>query len=255
MDGGPVDGLDASNDAMETVPSTWPSLCGKSRGPSTYHKAVISADQVLQIKQAAHACGGTVNDVLLAAFYLSLSDLTGQKGLQRMSFPVNLRQHLGDGSRVMSNQAANVSFSIKGGPGEGTQATLSKVVKETQRLKTGKIGVREQVAFDRFSDPEGVAVHRMVQEMARGQDEGLANIFISNTGCFALPPFPGLVDAYLCYPGCLMPSTCFVVSTFRGSMSVTIGYQEGDEPREATKRALEGLVGHLSVDVSRVKFI
>jgi NRPS condensation-like uncharacterized protein len=249
-----IEGLDVSNDAMDTVPSTWPSLCGQSREPSTFHRAVIPPDQVSQIKQAAHACGGTINDVLLSAFYMSLSELTGKNGLQRMSFPVNLRQHLGDGSRVMSNQAANVSFSIQREPGEGTQAILGKVVKETLGLKAGKIGVREQVAFDRFSDPEGLAVHSLVQEMARGQDKGLANIFISNTGCFSLPPFEGLVDAYLCYPGCLMPSTCFVVSTFRGNMSVTIGYQEEDEPKDATRRALEGLMRHMPVDASKVKF-
>ena len=52
-----------------------------------------------------------------------------------------------------------------------------------------------------------------------------------------------------------MPSTCFVASTFRGALSVTIGYQNGDEPREATRVALEGFVKNLCVDGSKVVYV
>ncbi len=248
-----MDKLDASDEAMEMETSMWPSFCGRSHESSSYHRAVIPQDEVLRIKQAAHSCGATINDVLLSAYFLSLSDLTGSDRPQNLSFPADLRQHLTDGTRVMSNQAANISFPIQREPGDRTEATLAKVVRETKRLKMGLVGVREQVAFDRLSDPEGNTVHRMVQEMARRQDDGLANIFISNPGPFPLPPVDGLTDAYVCYPGSLMPSTCFVVSTFRGAMSVTMGYQNDDEPREATKRALEGFVEHIPVDVSKVR--
>jgi NRPS condensation-like uncharacterized protein len=250
-----VDGFDAPNDAMEMDTSMWPSICGQCKEPSLYHRAVILPEEVQRIKKIVNEYGGTINDLLLSAYFLSMGDITGSHGPKSISFPVNLRQHLTDCERIMSNQAANVSFPIQGEPGDGIEATLSKVVKETRRLKTGRLGIKEQVAFDRFSDPEGNAVHRMVQEMARKQNEGLANIFISNPGCISLPAVEGLRDAYLCYPGSLMPSTCFVVSTFRGSMSVTMGYQNGDEPREATSRALEGLVKHLSVDRSMVRYI
>ena len=181
--------------------------------------------------------------------------MTGHQGPHSLSFPVNLRKHLGDGTRIMSNQAANISFPIQRCPSEGKEATLAKVIRETSRLKAGLVGVREQVAFDRFSDPEGKVVHGMVEEMARRQEDGLANIFISNPGPFPLPAVNGLRDAYICYPGSLMPSTCFVVSTFRGALSVTMGYQNGDEPREATRRALEGFVRNLSADGSKVVFV
>jgi NRPS condensation-like uncharacterized protein len=248
-----IDSSEVSEDGMEKDTSMWPSFCGRSREPSSYHRAVIPHEEVLRIKQAAHACGGTINDVLLSAYFLSLSDLTGNKQPQSISFPVNLRQHLTDGTRIMSNQAANISFPLQYEPGDRTEATLSKVIKETKRLKMDLVGIREQVAFDRFSDPEGKIVHRMVQEMARRQDDGLANVFLSNPGSFSLPPVTGLIDAYVCYPGSFMPSTCFVVSTFRGAMSVTMGYQNDSEPRSATMRALESFVEHLSVDKSKVK--
>lgn len=240
--------------ALDIENSMWPSICGRSQQPSSYHRAVIPHEDVQRIKQAANACGGTINDLLLSAYFLSLSDMTGDRGVYNLSFPVNLRRHLTDGTRIMSNQAANISFPISRETGEGTEATMAKVIKETKRLKAGLVGIREQVAFDRFSDPEGEVVHRMVQEMARRQNDGLSNIFISNPGSFSLPAVSGLRDAYVCYPGSLMPSTCFVASTFRGAMSVTMGYQNDSEPKEATRQALEGLVGHLSVDQSRVAY-
>ena len=249
-----IDDRDVSHEEMEMDTSMWPSICGRSHEPSSFHRAVIPHEEVQRIKQAAHIYGGTINDALLSSHFLSLSDMTGQQGPQGLSFPVNLRKHLTDGTRIMSNQAANVSIPIHREPTDRTEAMLAKVVKETKRLKMGLVGIREQVAFDRSSDPEGEVVHRLVQEMARKQDEGLANIFISNPGCFSLPAVNGLRDAYLCYPGSLMPATCFVVSTFRGAMSVTVGYQNGDEPREATRRALEGLVKNLSVDNSKVVY-
>ncbi|HEY3419035.1 MAG TPA: hypothetical protein VGK23_00590 [Methanomassiliicoccales archaeon] len=252
---GLLDMCDSSKDAAEMNTSMWPSICGRSREPSLYHRAVIPPGEVQLIKEATNACGGTINDMLLSAYFLSMSDMTGNQGPQTISFPVNLRQHLTDCQRIMSNQAANVSFSIRREPGDRTEAILSKVVRETRRLKMGMVGIKEQVAFDRFCDPEGNAVHRMVEAMANKQNEGISNVFISNPGWFSLPAVDGLRDAYVCYPGSLMPSTCFVVSTFRGSMSVSMGYQNEDEPREATRRAIEGLVEHLPLDCSKVGFV
>lgn len=246
---------DVADHATEVETSMWPSICGRSRDPSLYHRAVIPQDEVQRIKQAANRCGGTINDLLLSAHFLTLSDMTGHRGPHSLSFPVNLRKHLNDGTRIMSNQAANISFPIQRIPGERTEATLVKVIRETRRLKAGLVGIREQVAFDRSCDPEGKVVHGMVEDMARMQDDGLANIFISNPGHFPLPAVNGLRDAYICYPGSLMPSTCFVASTFRGALSVTIGYQNGDEPREATRVALEGFVKNLCVDGSKVVYV
>jgi NRPS condensation-like uncharacterized protein len=252
---GLIDLCDIPFDGMEPNLSMWPSICGRSHEPSSYHRVVIPEEEVKRIRQAAHAGGGTINDVLLAAYFLSLGDLTGDMDHDSMSFPVNLRRYLTDGTRTMSNQSANVSFPIRRERDDRTEAMMAKVIRETNRLKNGLVGVREQVAFDRFSDPEGNFVDRLVQEMASKQDDGLANVFISNPGPFSLPPFDGLKDAYVCYPGSLMPTTSFVVSTFRGAMSVTMGFQNGEEPKEATRRALEGFVGHLPVDHSQVVHI
>jgi NRPS condensation-like uncharacterized protein len=160
-------------------------------------------------------------------------------------FPVNLRQYLKDGSRVMSNQAVNISFSLDRRMGEGMKDTLPRVIRETTLLKEKSIGISEQAIMDRACDPEGRHIHQMVEEIATLQKSGFADIFISNPGTIALPDIKGLTDAYVCFPGCYMPSTCFITSTFRGHMTVTIGYQDSKRAREGTRKALDQFMQYL----------
>lgn len=242
-----LDGQDTRRtDGVTLINPMWPSPCAPSKAPSDYHRAVIAPEGLSSIKKMAKASGGTVNDVFLAAYFLALSDLTGHNGPQSVFFPVDLRRYLTDGSRGMTNQSANVSITVYRDPGEGMAEMLARISEETGKMKRSDIGIMDQVMFDRGSDPEGLEVRKMVEEMVRLQnDEGLADIFITNPGPMVLPEVPGLEDAYICYPGVLMPATCFVISTFKGSVTVTIGYQDDERSRDATLRALKGFLKHL----------
>jgi NRPS condensation-like uncharacterized protein len=249
-----LDGQDVPRrDRIDIIDPMWPRPCGTSDAPSTYHRAVVGSQGLASMKGRAKARGGTVNDLLMAAYFMAMSDLTGHMGPQHVFFPVNLRRYLKDGSRVMSNQAVNVSFTLERKGGERMSQILDKVIGETSRMKGGRIGIREQVAFDRGCDPEGRAVEEMVQGMARQQEQGLADIFVSNPGPVPLPPVGGLVSAYLAYPGLLMPSTCFVISTFREEMTVTMGYQDDEGSREATLKAVQNFLGYLPVRPSQAR--
>ena len=121
------------------------------------------------------------------------------------------------------------------------------MVGETSRMKRDRIGIREQVAFDSGCDPEGRVIEKMVEEMDRRQRNGLANIFISNPGPLSLPSVPGLVDAYIAYPGGYMPTTCFIVSTFNGTMTLTMGYQQDTTSTEATLLLMDAFIRHLDI--------
>jgi len=241
-------------EGIRLIDPMWPSPCGPSKAPSTYHRAIISKEGLEQIKRTAKAHRGTVNDVLMAAYFMAMSDLTGHYGPQNLFFPVNLRRYLKDGSRVMSNQSANVSLIVTREKGDGMSEVLDKIVFGTKGMKSRLIGIREQVEFDKGSDLEGKAVQRMVEEMDRKQKEGLADIFISNPGPMDLPDVDGLVGAYVCYPGVYMPSTCFIVTTFRGEMSIVVGYQDDVESKKATWTAVLNLIGHLDLDDELIRF-
>ncbi len=223
---------------MKVVNPMWPDPFGTSRHPSSYHKESISPTELEAIRLYARSAGGSVNDVLMTSYFLSLSDLTGHRGPMDLFFPVNLRQHLKDGSRVMSNQATNVCFILERGEGEGMEEILPRVIAETKRLKAEGIGISEQVEMDNNCGPEGRGMHQMAEQMAALQKEGLADIFISNPGPVTLPEVVGLTDAYICYPGGYMPTTCFLTSTFRDRMTITMGYQDSERARTGTKKAI-----------------
>ena len=230
---------------MNVISPMWPDPFGTSQAPISFHRECISPPVLAAIRAHAKSIGGNLNDAVLATYYLAMSDLTGHREPIEIYFPVNLRQHLNDGSRVMSNQAANVCFTLGRRAGEGMEEILPRVIGETKKLKAGCIGIAEQVAMDAACDPAGEHVHRMAEQMAARQNDGLADIFISNPGPIALPEFDGLDTAYICYPGGYMPTTCFITSTFRGQMTITMGYQNSERARAETRRAMDLFRQHL----------
>lgn len=238
-------GAPASPD-LPVINPLWPDPFGTSRAPSSYHRDRVSPPTLEEIRARVRGHGGNLNDAVMASYYLAMSDLTGHRGPVDVFFPVDLRRHLDDGSRVMSNQATNVCFTLERGPLEGMEELLPRVVEATTALKAGgRIGIAEQAGMDALCDPEGRRVHEMAEQMAALQSDGLADIFVSNPGPMALPDVDGLTDAYVCYPGGFMPATCFVTSTFRGWMTVTMGYQDSDRARTGTRRAMELFRQHL----------
>jgi len=230
---------------MGLIDPLWPDPFGTSDQPVTYHRETISPPDLEAIRREVKSLGGSVNDAILAAYYLTMSDITGHYEPMSLYFPVNLRQHKNDGSRVMSNQATNVCIVAGRQPGDGMEEILPAIIEQTTRLKADNIGIAEQVKMDAANDPEGHNVHQMVEEMAAKQNAGLADIFISNPGPVTLPGAEGLTGAYVCYPGGYMPTTCFVTSTFRGQMTITMGYQDSVRPREGTKKAMAQFRHHL----------
>lgn len=231
--------------ASRMTDAFWPDPFGTSTGAVLFHHDEISPPVLEKIRTRVRSLGGTTNDALMAAYFLAMSDLTGLMGPLAIYMPVNLRQHLNDGSRVMSNQAANVAFVLARTPDEGMNEVLPRVIRETHILKANRIGIAEQVAMDADSDPEGRVIHAMAERMAAQIGEGLADIFISNPGTLDLPDPGGLTGAYICYPGGIMPTTCFMTTMFQGRMTITMGYQEGERTRAGTRKAMDLFLHHL----------
>lgn len=229
----------AADGGMEVINPMWPDPFGRSRAPSSFHRVSLSPEILDAIRGRSKALGGSINDAAMAAYYLAMTDITGHRAPIALFLPVNLRQHLNDGSRQMSNQAVNVSFVMERRPGEGMEEILPRVIAGTKALKARGIGIEEQVRMDAISDPEGRRIHEMVEEMAALERKGLADIFFSNPGPITLPDIDGLADAYLTYPGGYMPTTCIITSTFRGKMTVTMGYQDSGRAREGTRKAVQ----------------
>jgi len=229
----------SDSSAMKVIDPLWPDPFGTAEGKATFHRQSVSPSALAELHAYARSAGGSINDAVMAAYFLAMSDLTGHAGPVDLYFPVNLRRYLHDGSRVMSNQATNVRITLERTQRDGMPEVLPRVIDATRRLKAGSIGIAEQVGMDTACDPEGRSIHAMVEQMATLQNKGLADIFISNPGPLTLPDFEGLYDAYVCYPGGYMPTTCFVTSTFRGRMTITMGYQESERTTAGTRKAMD----------------
>lgn len=223
---------------MRVINPMLPDPFGTSRQPSSFHRKCVSPALLEAVRTHARTLGGNINDVVMAAYFLTMSDLTGHMGPIDIFFPVNLRQHLKNGSRVMSNQATNVCFPLERKAGEGMEDILPCVIEKTKHLKAKCIGIAEQVEMDSVCDPEGRHIHQMVEQMVNLEKSGLADIFITNPGPMILPEVEGLTGAYICYPGGYMPTTCFVTSTFKGQMTITMGYQNSERARVGTRKAI-----------------
>jgi len=236
---------DTAPPAMKVINPLWPDPFGTSDATVSYHRACLSAPVVDAVRRGTKKIGGSLNDAVIAAYFLAMSDLTGHSGPVDVFFPVNLRQHIRDGSRVMSNQAANVSIPLSRRDGENMDEILPRVIKNTRLLKDSQIGIAEQAAMDAACDPAGTRIREMAEEIASLQRQGLADIFVSNPGPVRLPETAGLTDAYVCYPGGRMPTTCIITSSFCGRMTVTMGYQNSERAREGTRKALDLFLHHL----------
>lgn len=238
------EGKPSSRD-MPVINPLWPDPFGTSDGPASFHRESLSPGMLEEIRLHAKRCGGSLNDIIIAAYFLTLSNITGHNGPINIFFPVNLRQHLTDGSRVMSNQAANVCITLGRMDGEGMAEILPRVIRQTREHKERGIGISEQVAMDSSCDPEGQAIDRMAREMDDQQKKGLADIFFSNPGPITLPETEGLTGAYVCYPNGYLPTTCFITSTFRGGMTITMGYQDSEPVKTKTQEALALFIRHI----------
>ena len=240
-----ANGAGSATSGQRMTDPLWPDPFGTSDGPTTYHRETIAPQKLEAVRRRVKSMGGNINDAVMAAYFLTACEITGHKGEKTVFFPVNLRQHLRDGSRVMSNQSTNVSLTLCCREGERVDEVLQSVIAQTTAYKAGLIGVAEQAGMDTACDHEGRYIQEMVEEMAAQTRHGRADIFISNPGPVSLPEVPGLIDAYVCYPCGAMPTTCFVISTFRGTMTVTLGYQDGGRTRKGTKEAIELFCRHL----------
>ncbi len=167
--------------AMRMIDPLWPDPFGTSRQPSSFHRECVSPPALEAVRAHVGALGGTLNDAVMAAYYLAMSDLTGHRGPMAVFFPVNLRQHLDDGSRVMSNQATNVCFTLEREAGEGMAEILPRVIEATAALKAGRIGIAEQVEMDANCDPEGRQIQQMVEQMAAHAGKRALRISSSRT--------------------------------------------------------------------------
>ncbi|MFA6333890.1 MAG: hypothetical protein WCX22_13130, partial [Methanoregula sp.] len=65
---------------VRVINPLWPDPFGTSEEPIRFHRECIGPPVLAAIRAHARMLGGSINDAVIAAYYLSLSDLTGYRG-------------------------------------------------------------------------------------------------------------------------------------------------------------------------------
>ncbi|MFH1151307.1 MAG: hypothetical protein V1748_12615 [Actinomycetota bacterium] len=176
--------------------------------------------------------GATVNDLLLTAYFRALCGIGHVEAGTRLpvDVPVDLRRYLPEGKAGavcnLSGQLYPVLEHMDGEPFEGTLARVREVM---GRFKENSPGIGSATCIESYlRSGFGISrrvFDRMVESMA---GDGRATPFLSNFGVLSEGDFDvggvPLDDAFIISPLMFPPSLLTGVTTFRDSMTMTVGY-------------------------------
>ena len=232
------------------------------RGTPRIASRTLAPERLGRIKAFGGEHGATVNDVLIAAFFLALlrvRDDPSDRGAPRSILTsADLRRRYpgchGEGLPVNLSVAYEATLSVD--EGAGLEEIIGQVTEVTARRKAGTPGLSAILFYGGIMAGGMPAVRAFFEEMnERYLSSGLKNPVFSNLGIFDpgdYLPVPGndgtmldLLDLqYLpcvCWPyGFLMTA-----STFRGRLTITTAYEEGPYSTPVVERFLGYVDGYL----------
>jgi NRPS condensation-like uncharacterized protein len=207
-----------------------------SRGEATtrtYSLLHLAPERLGAVKAYGKARGATVNDVLLAAFYRALFAVLepepGKPMIVNASF--DLRRYLRDGAGASACNLSSVEpLAVPYDPASPFEATLATVRDQMAAYKAASPGLGSAALLELVWAVGGYArLDAMTGEpMRRGRAYGLSFPFLSNFGI--LPEdslaFGGLhpAEAFVLPPASLPPFVMLGASTWRGTLTLAIGY-------------------------------
>ncbi|TAJ45733.1 condensation protein [Methanofollis fontis] len=197
--------------------------------------------------------GATVNDVMIAAFFLAFlrirDDPTDLNAPRSVLTAADLRRHL-DGPVPPANLSAAYEVTLTAGAGARLEDVIEQVAAATRHRKAGALGLGCILFYEEIYGGGMERVEAFFEGMMRGYlATGLKNPVFSNLGIIdetEILPLKGkdgkmldLSDARclpcICWPyGFLM-----TLSTFREAMTLVIGYEEGPYSTDTVERFLE----------------
>ncbi|ADN35828.1 condensation domain protein [Methanolacinia petrolearia DSM 11571] len=208
------------------------------RGTPRYAFRIFPEERLPAVKEFGKRYGATVNDVLIAAYILALielrddpSDLDNLRGVLSSA---DMRRHL---RRTWEYSVENLSIAemieIVAVEGEELGDAVRKVAEITKGRKAGAFGAFDIMFYEDLYDSGLGAVRNFFNEILSGYDTTtLKNPVFSNIGVIDDGRFdPGSVMnieyalflPVICWP----PGFLLCASTWKGSLSIQCGYEEG----------------------------
>ncbi len=242
---------------LRAVPSgmpAWPRFrlpCRKQNRPGgAFALRTVGPDQFRQIRQRSKAAGATINDVLLAAFFRGLCrTLDPPQGVPLpVQVSMDMRYLLPEGEKCpICNLCGALFPALDWQPDEPFDATLARVKERMDRYKRVNQGLASMLFA---SGAMMLGYHTSEKLLLRGAPGERTYPLLSNIGIidekrlrFGDVP---VSSAYFLSPIMLGSSLMMVVSTFRETMTFSIGYNPGSLATEC----IEGLIGTILEELS-----
>jgi NRPS condensation-like uncharacterized protein len=228
---------------------------GDDPGRRRFEIRTVDAERFSALRAWAKQRGATVNDVALTAWYRALfAELQPAEGVpMAINVSFDMRRYLEDGCEIPAamNLSSTETAMLALVDGEPFETTLSRVVRETARLKEGRPGLGQAVKLElaghllSLKRLEGT----VVEPMRRGRRAGLSYPFLSNFGVIAEEDVTfgeaRTTRALMLGPAGHAPFLMLGVSSYRGELSLAIGYCDGEMSGEAIGRIADSAAADL----------
>ncbi len=232
------------------------------RGTPRVARRTLAPERLRSIKALGREHGATVNDVLIAAFFLALQkirdDPSDREEPRSLLTSADLRRRypgLYDDA-PFTNLSIAYEVTLSAGEGARLEDIIGQVTALTTRRKEGNLGLATILFYEEIMAGRMPAVQAFFDEMIeRYEASGQKNPVFSNLGIFCPDdylPVPGKDGSML---GILdiqyLPCACWpygflmIASTFRDRLTLATAYEEGPYSTAVVERFLEYVDGYL----------
>jgi len=233
----------------------------------------LSPDRLPVIKDSSHKLGATVNDVLIAAFFSALCDYIHPEPDHTVPIlvSIDLRRYLNGKDPELSQGKTfpdrttpavpldtivnmSVAFNVMMPTGTCTfDDRIRQAVAAMQVHKANNPGLDSAIDIESFGYANFAGIRervRMMKESAEGS--GVETPFLGNIGVIpesstAFSPSLPVTNAFITGIVINPPGLALGVTTFRNSLTFSIGYGSTAMPQEMMEGFMDRLIGYLPV--------
>ncbi|GMA97762.1 hypothetical protein [Pelosinus sp. IPA-1] len=238
------------NPSRPTV--AFPCNPGENKEQAFILKKLYPVDKIADYARKNDA---TVNDVLLTAFNRALPKMAKiENKTISVYITMDLRRYLIDHkTEAICNLSAMLPVMISNDSTESFEATLSKLVIETRKLKSNNSGIKSayllEMAHAKLSFKDGSI--RFQQRRKQTSMNQLCIPTFSNVGIIAKETMKfGLLEVAECYivgPAAFSPDFGMVASTYENTMTLAVNFFQSTMQKETIEQFIDAILNELPI--------
>ena len=244
--------------APEDPPTGWAFPAGSGDGSTRdFAMRTLPASRLDAVKRAGKLLGATVNDILLAAYFQALCTTIGPPPGHPVPIMVSidLRRYLNTPYKVSQNNTIcnqSVAFPVMMTPGMQSGDEMIACARLAMHAHMAhNPGIASAVDLESFGYAEFACICERVQTMkatyaaCHANPPFLGNIGIIPDECVAFSQDLAVTNAFVAGIVIDPPGVALGVTTFKGRLTLVIGYGTPAIPHAAMEQFMDTLVSYL----------